>query len=132
MCAIDDCDDRYDPYSIKDVKRARKEHTCDECCRKIAVGEPYLYVFGVLRGYGGNSHYTCAHCRVAANWLRSNCGGFVHSGVQEDIEQHVEEYPALAFGLSRFIVGMRRQWKRFDGNGLMRVPRQAKPIEVQS
>ncbi len=127
MCAIDG-GESYSNYRTKFV-RARKPHKCDECNRAIPKGEVYRYAEGVMEG-GWNSHYICSHCEVPANWLLTNCHGYVHCGIQEDIEQHTEEYPALAFGLYRFVVGMRRGWQRFNGEGLMPIPRQAKPINV--
>ena len=130
MCAIDGCDDNFTVYELRDIRKARKEHQCDECTRTIAIGEPYLYAFGVFDG-DGNSYHMCAHCRVAANWLRENCGGFLHCGVTEDIEEHIREYPDLRRGLLRFQIGFRRKWKRFSGDGLMRIPPQAKAIDVR-
>jgi hypothetical protein len=129
MCAIDSCDDRFTTYRLQDIKRAKTAHKCDECHREIAAGEPYLYAFGAYEGRGA-SYYICAHCRVAAVWLRENCGGFLHCGIDEDIGDHINEYPDLRAGLLRFKIGMRRKWRRFSGPGLMPIPPQAKPIQV--
>lgn len=127
MCAIDG-GEMYYPYRVQNVKRARKEHRCDECNRTIAIGESYRYAFGVLDG-DANHHHICAHCRVAADWLIDNCSGYLHCGVLEDIQEHVDQY--RYFGLARLKAGMLRKWRRFGGDGLMPIPRQAKPISVK-
>lgn len=129
MCAIDYCDEPFSVYWTKENVTARKEHKCDECHRVIAIGEKYLYSFGVYDHQGYNYHI-CAHCTIAAKWLTDNCGGFLHEGVLEDIEQHIEEYPGMV-GLIRFKIGMKRSWKRFSGPGLMPIPRQAQAISTE-
>lgn len=128
MCAIDYADDAFTIYRRKTAK-ARKAHKCDECAREIQAGETYFYAFGVYDGRG-SSYHTCAHCAVATEWLVTNCGGFLHGGVQEDIEDHTSEYPGLKRGLDRFIVGMRRKWRKFSDDELMPLPRQALPITI--
>lgn len=120
MCMIDD-GDPCQIYHARDVRAARKTHRCDECGREIAIGESYRHAFGVYDGYPFDCH-TCDRCTIAQRWLVNNCGGFVHEAVREDIEEHVREYPALGFGLSRLVIGMRRKWVRFDRAELMPVP----------
>lgn len=122
MCLIEECDDRYLVYRTKDEVRAAKPHRCCECGRPIAVGEIYHKAVGLYANHW-DTHHTCTHCRVACLWLKSNCGGFLHEGVLEDIEMHADEYPSLRSTLNRLIVGMRRDWRRFDKKGLMAVPR---------
>jgi hypothetical protein len=119
MCMIDDSDPCR-VYSTRFVV-ARKTHVCTECGRNIAIGERYKYAFGV-DDFPFSAH-TCHHCTVAQDWLVQNCGGFLHSGVSEDIAEHVIEYPDLAFGLTRLRRGMERRWRSFKGTGLLPLPR---------
>lgn len=129
MCAIDYCDERFSVYWKRWNVTARKEHSCDECNRKIAKGEKYLYAFGVYDG-NGDSYHTCSHCAVAVKWLTDNCGGFLHGGVLEDIEEHINDYPDIRTGLIRLAIGMKRRWRRFSADALMPIPPQAKAISV--
>jgi hypothetical protein len=44
------------------------------------------------------------------------------------MEEHAREYRGIAFGLHWMRIGMHRQWKRFDGAGLMRLPSMPRAI----
>ena len=120
MCMADYADDMPTIYRRKD-HHTRKDRKCDECGRIIAKGELYQNAFMVYDGEG-STYITCEHCTVGQAWLSENCGGFLHGAVWEDLEEHISEYPTLAFALSRLKVARRRQWKRFDKRGLMTVP----------
>ena len=113
--------ERYDVQRTK-WRRARTAHACGECDRQIQPGERYRYDTGLYEG-SWNCHCTCEHCSVAMKWLSVNCGGWMFGGVLLDIEEHPPEYPELAFGLLRLVVGMRRGWKRFGDPALMPVER---------
>lgn len=104
--------------------RARKEHTCCECDRMIAVGETYFRATGL--GYDADGHWEtftmCAHCEWAAKWLLDQCNGYLFHGVQEDLEEHWHEEPLLrSLDLGRRIILMRRRWRDRRGN-LIPVP----------
>lgn len=129
MCAIDDCDpaDIYVAWTLK----ARKAHRCDECGRQIIPGEKYDRAKMLGEGYW-SEFVTCAHCVVAEQWLQINCGGFLHTGVTEDIDEHISEYwriTDMAFGLSRLKFGMGRQWRGFRAP-LLPVPHLPRPIKT--
>lgn len=131
MCMIDYADEGA--FSVYRASRpvARKEHRCEECGRTIPKGERYFYAFGVTDGYGCSFYY-CAHCEVACDWLAKNCGGFIHGGnaVTEDIHEHIEEYPASRFGLCRLEIGIKRGWRGWASDKLLRVPSLPKAISV--
>ena len=118
MCMID-YGEGADVYVAR-VRKARKPHKCDECGRIVNAGEQYLYA-SMLYERHWSSFATCEHCQSASQWLSDNCGGYLHGGVLEDIQEHRHEYPQLRFSLLRLEIGMCRQWKRFDGAGLMAV-----------
>ena len=119
MCMID-AGETY-KVSRSAIRTARTQHKCGECSRVIAKGETYRYCTGLYDDYW-NVHKTCRHCDVARAWLSKNCGGWLYESVYDDIREHASEYPALAFGINRIVVGMRRGWQRRDGQGLMPVP----------
>ena len=100
--------------------RARVEHECTECHRQIDRGEPYLRIGALFEGQWDTMR-VCQHCQVGADWLTAECGGFCTHGVREDIHEHAQEYRTA--GLWRLVVGAGRKWLRFDGNGLMPVPK---------
>lgn len=127
MCAIDDCDERVEVLREKD-QVARKEHRCSECRRPITPGEAYHYEFGKLEGEAV-TYRTCAHCMVARQWLRANCGGWIYEGVIQEICDHAGEYPALAEPLKLIVSGANARWQSIGG-GLMPLPAMPPAISV--
>lgn len=125
MCMIDGAEG-VDHSQVYDIKRSRKEHTCNECHRKIAVGSAYRRSELLMEGSWSTFH-TCEHCMVACRWLSAQCGGWLHEGVYEDIEEHVPVYRIA--GLYRLKIGMQRKWRRFDGAGLMPIQKVPRVVE---
>ena len=119
MCMYDEDEDSPQVHRNA-VRRAAKPHKCCECGRRIAVGEIYRYDFQVYDGFAGSWH-TCAHCRVAQEWLVRECGGYLIEGTWEDIAEHVREYAALRFPLGRLMVRRRANWLDREGH-LVPVP----------
>lgn len=118
MCMIDDCD----PCSFfhSRLRKASKEHHCNECCRAIVPGEYYIrHSFSL--GSRMYESLMCAHCEGAAKWLMKHCGGFVTEGVLEDLRHHYEEENYRPDQLGRIIVGMQRRWQNFSG-GVLPIP----------
>lgn len=120
MCMIDGGE--YCAVFVTKTRKARKPHQCEECGRLISPTERYRYQSWVMEGSAASAAM-CGHCEAAADWLVINCGGYLVGGVTEDIREHILEYPSIAFGLQRLKVGIQRQWRRFDGVGLMPVER---------
>lgn len=127
MCRIDDCE-RVEIFQKVD-RKARKEHSCSECGRPIAIGETYHYVAGKIEGRL-DTYYTCSHCMVGQEWLLKNCGGWIYTQVLEEIREHAEEYPKIALGLYKISFGGSRKWQRKRG-GLMPLPKMPLSIETE-
>lgn len=134
MCMIDGADG-CNTFSSEHKHVARKAHKCSECGRPIAAGETYWRLSALFEGDFTETKM-CAHCRVGADWLVENCGGFMTHGVHEDLREHVEEYgytKAKAIpGVARIVVGMKRDWitKRGPRAGqLMPLPRLPAKLE---
>lgn len=92
MCAVDDAE----PFKFtagRVERRARKEHFCDECQRKIARGESYAYIAGVVDS-GWAEFHTCRHCEAAGSWLVVMCGGYPLTMLRDELADHRTEYPA--------------------------------------
>jgi hypothetical protein len=96
---------------------ARKAHVCGECDRVIDKGERYTRISYLSEGSWGGSTL-CQHCRVAADWLWFECGGFLCQAVLEDIHEHAEEYRSWA--LRKIEFGMKHKWRWREKR--MRVP----------
>jgi hypothetical protein len=118
MCAIDDAEPC--PWFGTKIRFARKQHQCSECDRAIAPSESYAYSTYAFNG-SAYSHKACAHCNIAKGWLEKHCGGGITGGLREELEEHYEQnYRCDRLG--RLLTGVKRQWQRFDGAGLMRSP----------
>lgn len=111
MCMIDMADERVTVISER-IGRARKQHKCDECSRRIEPGEQYLAEFYKSDGRTEN-HKTCSHCQVVRKWLNDECGGWIYGGVEEDIREHSWEGHGIR--VKMMAVGMERYWRRRDG-----------------
>lgn len=115
MCMVDGADGGFTKFDDK-VRKARREHRCDECRRVIGVGEHYEYVSGIYDG-GFVSNKTCRHCLDAREWLSLVCGGWLYCDVLEDLQEHTHESPELVGNwLMHTIASMRRGWTR---NGVL-------------
>ena len=120
MCMINDADGPVD-FGRVQPRKARQQHRCNECGRAINIGETYVYATSHLDG----RFYTdrqCAHCAAAAEMLTKYCGGFVFRDVGEDLTEHFRQAVPWRIRAGRNAVGIRRQWRRFRGAGLMPVP----------
>lgn len=136
MCMVDDSESCS--FWDEESRKAKKLHKCNECGRQIAPGEIYLYCKWIYDGDWGTSKM-CAHCEVAAEWLRINCGGFVTHNIYEDISEHVDEYAYLGWrylaGLGRLTIGIRRDWQIKRGpyaGQLMAIPRLPPAIDQRN
>lgn len=98
-----------------EYRKARKPHKCNECGRAIAAGENYHYETFIDTGGKFAQHKTCAHCMVARGWLQAECGGWIYSGIEEDLREHVCE-GGYGMSLARLSVAMKNNWKRLDGS----------------
>ena len=87
------CDDGPTP-SIYDVRvyRAKKQHVCEECSRKIQKGELYERVFGVWEGRP-EVFRSCEHCRDLRVWVSNSVPCFcpAHGGMDQQMREAVEE-----------------------------------------
>ncbi|RVJ77592.1 hypothetical protein [Sinorhizobium meliloti] len=54
-----------DLYSERVIKATRKHHYCEQCGRKIEIGSPAHYAFGVYYGDTFSNH-THVECHAAA------------------------------------------------------------------
>ena len=106
MCTTDY--DEADFYH-DETRKSRKEHICSECNGTIKKGDIYRYVFGVWEGQA-STFRTCHNCMVPQEWLREECNGFMHGGLEEEIHEHAEQYRKMF--LYRWLIGIRRQWKK--------------------
>jgi hypothetical protein len=122
MCMIDDADGSVTMLG-EAFHVARKQHRCVECRRTIEPGERYLCERFVWES-ALHFHKTCAHCQVARQWLKGECGGYVYGSVEGDLREHVTDAPGeYAFGVYRLAVGMQTKWQRKYGSpGLRPLP----------
>ena len=112
-------------------RTARKDHQCTECGRTILRGERYRYTFSVTEGHA-QTDKVCSHCMVGHGWMLENCGMYYLGQLMSDMLEHAEEYPDLKDGLLEIVVGMRRKWRAFEGDGLMPVPTMPEGINARA
>lgn len=119
MCMAEDAEG-YFVRQTEAIRRARKPWKCGECSREIAPGETYEFFSGLLKNYDTSDGYmtfrTCAHCIAAREWIVQECGRWLYDAVGEDLREHWDIGGAYRnLWLGRALVGMRRQWRRRDG-----------------
>lgn len=89
-----DCYCDYDPpsFSSQQLRKARKQHRCEECGRKILPGETYEYVSGLWDGWFGDFK-TCHHCLSIRTFVKNSipCFCWAHGNLREDVKTAVEE-----------------------------------------
>lgn len=61
MCFVDEDELPMDSLFFDDVRKARKDHKCFECCKVIPKGSEYHYLHGVSDGVGW-SEKVCIRC----------------------------------------------------------------------
>jgi hypothetical protein len=108
---VENADGAWRVYEETPVKAARKEHRCDDCNRKIQVGEPYLRAFGLYDGAFNLKH--CQQCTAAIEWLNRICGGWLWNAVAEDLADHWQEHVEFrTLALRRLIHYISKGWLR--------------------
>lgn len=112
MCSLDGADP-CDVYHAV-MRTAAKPHKCYECGNQIAKGTRYETATMLYDGRWTTCR-TCPHCLAAARWLELVCGGYLHGGLSEELEEHWSEDPVYrSHWLGRAIIGLRRRWKGWD------------------
>lgn len=90
----DACSCDYDPPSVCHTKtvKARKEYRCEECRRKIEIGERYENTWGVWEGEG-STFRTCDLCAELRKWARISvpCFCWTYGDLHENIRDMVME-----------------------------------------
>ena len=105
MCMLSD---DYEPWQVhrRKERRARKQHSCTECGRRIFSGENYVEVVGLFDGQWSR-FTTCRHCEAASEWLIVACGGYPYTMLGEELHEH---RPANDSVLDRLYEGFRAKW----------------------
>lgn len=110
------CDYGHVAFYHKELRKARKQHVCDECSAIIQSGEQYEHVRGKYEGYVYSAN-TCSRCLELREWVKAHipCFCWYHNNMIEDVQMAVEEYAretvGLGFGALRRIVKIRRHSK---------------------
>lgn len=111
-----DCYCDYDPprwINIRNVKAARKPHTCAECGAPIAVGEPYEYTSGMWDYH--DTFHVCTRCVELREWAKISvpCFCWAYGNLHEDVREMVREVyrdvPGFFMEYGRRMVKIRRE-----------------------
>lgn len=114
-----DCYCDYVPVDVHRARkvRARKPYRCEECGKRIAVGEVHEYVFAVYDG-DPSQFRTCAHCLDIRQFVQNNipCFCWAYGNLIDDAREAIdaaywrakEEVRGLAFGFGRLLVKSKR------------------------
>lgn len=89
-----DCYCDYDQPSFwsQSFPKARKEHSCEECGRKILPGETYEYVSGLWDDWF-DTFKTCQHCVDIRTFVKNSvpCFCWAHGNLMDDVKETLEE-----------------------------------------
>lgn len=120
------CD--YDPASfyVRDIRRARKRHVCEECNGIISPGEKYEHVTGKWDDVA--TFKTCSRCVDLRTWVKNNvpCFCWAHGRMLDDAHEAVleahyragEEVAGIRFGFLR----RREATRRFNAAARAAIP----------
>lgn len=115
-----DCYCDYDPpaefYGVS-IRKARKQHRCEECGRYILPGERYEKVVGKWEGEVSGFN-TCTHCLDIRTFVKNSvpCFCWFHGSMLDDAREAIEwaydrasdEVRGLFMGFGRLVVAGRR------------------------
>lgn len=88
-CACIVVDSDYEPScSTVTIRKARKQHVCDECGRTIKPGERYEHISGIWDGHA-DSNKTCLGCKAIRNLFF--CDLWVYGEVWNAVDDHILE-----------------------------------------
>ena len=107
-----DCYCDYDPpeFCHVEIRKARKEHKCEECSGRILVGERYEYTRGKWDGDISNFKI-CERCYDIRQWTKNNvpCLCWAYGNIIDDCKEAIyqawerapTETAGLRFGILR-------------------------------
>ena len=75
-------------FSDSRIYKAKKDHVCTECYRKILPGEKYERVFGKWDG-AVETYKTCSDCLSVRDVFF--CGSWGYTSIWEDLYSHIAE-----------------------------------------
>lgn len=107
------CDYDQPEFFRSSQHKARKDHRCYECGRKIPPGEVYERSVGKWDGQI-SSHAVCLGCVTLRSYTESNvpCVCWLYGSMIEDclgaVKEYAHELPGMLFGFYRILVNNRR------------------------
>lgn len=100
------CDFDAPSVYVTTTVKAKKEHKCNECDRKIIKGQSYERTFGVWEGHV-HVYKTCQRCTDLRDFVKSHipCLCWMHGQLYDDCVDAAKDYareaPGLLFGAYR-------------------------------
>lgn len=89
-----DCSCDYDPaaFYLCSIRKARKQHRCDECAGTVMPGEKYEHATGKWDS-GVYTFKTCERCVDLRTWVQNNvpCLCWSHGSGDEALRDAVDE-----------------------------------------
>lgn len=99
--------------TIRDVKRARKPHKCDECSAPMPLGSPYEYTSGLWDGMVMDFHI-CPLCVELRQWATISVPCFcwtygdLHENVRDMVREVAPTLPGFFMEFGRRMVKIRQ------------------------
>ncbi|CAJ5442576.1 Uncharacterised protein [Burkholderia pseudomallei] len=100
------CDHEMPSVYVRETRKARKEHKCDECGSKIKPGQQYEHTFGIWDGHQDRIK-TCERCVGMREFVKAHvpCFCWEHHNLYEccidTASEYAHEAPGLLFGTYR-------------------------------
>lgn len=110
------CDYDAPAFYNREIRKARKQHRCEECGGPILRGEQYEHVVGKWDYV--DTFKTCPRCLDLRTWTKNNvpCLCWAHGNMHEDCRETVndaasrarEETVGLRFGFLRRLLAIEK------------------------
>ena len=98
-----------------EIRKARKEHRCDECRGTIRVGERYRHVWGVWPDGVQKTHRACRQCLDALKWVEAHDCQTCFDATSGECADRLERLRAMGYRVPQSAIDQLRSEHGYKG-----------------